>query len=136
MILQCEFVYTNTSLTTLQPFFFPKSKANHIFFTSFWPSYDPIFICQTHDKTEQNCSYFWYRTTCSLAKYFVKKKNIHFIFHRSKENNESVHFPEMKNEPGIIYNICQNSGQVSIYSSFETIVLAEFSHLLYVNMYT
>lgn len=83
-----------------------------------------------------------------LAKYMLKQSEIAFIsdielhalwpsillrnntwsiFHFCKKNKESVYFPEMKNGPGIIYNICRNSSQASTSSSFgASIVLAVF----------
>lgn len=63
------------------------------------------------------------------------RNNTWSVSHFCKKNKESVHFPEMKNGPGIIYNICQNSGQAITSSSFGArIMLAVFSQLLCVRM--
>lgn len=59
----------------------------------------------------------------SLCPSTFLRNNTWFIFHFCKKDKESVHFPEMKNGPGIVYNICQNSGQTSTASSFRASIV-------------
>lgn len=139
MIPQCMsdslFVYNNIALIPLLPFFFLNEKQITFFFLQVSDLYMTPYLLAKHMLRQSEIAFISDIEPHTLWPSTLLRNNTWSIFHFCKENKESVHFPEMKNGPGIIYNICQNSDQASTSSSFGArIVLALFSQLLCVHM--
>lgn len=70
--------------------------------------YTTLYLLAKHMLRQSEIAFISDIELHALCQSTLLRNDTWSIFLFCKKNKGSVHFPEMKNETGIIYNICQN----------------------------